>query len=99
MKTKSFILFSLVFILAIVLLFLPRKTIDSLPNKNEVESVSIKKDNEIVQTTDKDIISNIIDNIENARKTFRSSTNCVLQELSTQYCKEKVHTFAPEIFL
>ena len=26
-------------------------------------------------------------------------TICVLQELSTQYCKEKVHTFAPEIFL
>ena len=25
--------------------------------------------------------------------------NCVLQDLSTQYCKEKVHTFAPEIFL
>ena len=24
---------------------------------------------------------------------------CVLQDLSTQYCKEKVHTFAPEIFL
>ena len=75
MKTKSFILFSVVFILAIVLLFLPRRAIDILPNKNEVESVSIKKDNEIVQTTDKDIISNIIDNIENARKTFRSSTN------------------------
>ena len=27
------------------------------------------------------------------------STLCVLQDLSTQYCKEKVHTFAPEIFL
>ena len=26
-------------------------------------------------------------------------TPCVLQDLSTQYCKEKVHTFAPEIFL
>ena len=26
-------------------------------------------------------------------------TRCVLQDLSTQYCKEKVHTFAPEIFL
>ena len=25
--------------------------------------------------------------------------DCVLQDLSTQYCKEKVHTFAPEIFL
>ena len=24
---------------------------------------------------------------------------CVLHDLSTQYCKEKVHTFAPEIFL
>ena len=27
------------------------------------------------------------------------ATRCVLQDLSTQYCKEKVHTFAPEIFL
>jgi DNA-binding transcriptional MerR regulator len=27
------------------------------------------------------------------------SIECVLQDLSTQYCKEKVHTFAPEIFL
>ena len=25
--------------------------------------------------------------------------NCVLQDFPTQYCKEKVHTFAPEIFL
>ena len=24
---------------------------------------------------------------------------CVLQDFPTQYCKEKVHTFAPEIFL
>ncbi|MDE1550043.1 ATP-binding cassette domain-containing protein [Jeotgalibaca caeni] len=24
---------------------------------------------------------------------------CVLQDIPTQYCKEKVHTFAPEIFL
>ena len=29
----------------------------------------------------------------------KSGVPCVLQELSTQYCKEKVHTFAPEIFL
>lgn len=28
-----------------------------------------------------------------------NSSGCVLQDLSTQYCKEKVHTFAPEIFL
>lgn len=28
-----------------------------------------------------------------------SQRECVLQDLSTQYCKEKVHTFAPEIFL
>ena len=27
------------------------------------------------------------------------NNTCVLQDLSTQYCKEKVHTFAPEIFL
>ena len=26
-------------------------------------------------------------------------TSCVLQDFPTQYCKEKVHTFAPEIFL
>ena len=26
-------------------------------------------------------------------------TPCVLQDFPTQYCKEKVHTFAPEIFL
>ena len=26
-------------------------------------------------------------------------TYCVLQDFPTQYCKEKVHTFAPEIFL
>ena len=25
--------------------------------------------------------------------------SCVLQDIPTQYCKEKVHTFAPEIFL
>ena len=37
--------------------------------------MATKKDNEKVQSTDKDIISNIIDNIENARKTFRSSIN------------------------
>ncbi len=30
---------------------------------------------------------------------LRNSSLCVLQDLSTQYCKEKVHTFAPEIFL
>ena len=27
------------------------------------------------------------------------TTVCVLQDFPTQYCKEKVHTFAPEIFL
>ena len=30
---------------------------------------------------------------------YDSDIVCVLQDLSTQYCKEKVHTFAPEIFL
>ena len=31
--------------------------------------------------------------------SMEAATRCVLQDLSTQYCKEKVHTFAPEIFL
>ena len=30
---------------------------------------------------------------------YVADESCVLQDLSTQYCKEKVHTFAPEIFL
>ena len=30
---------------------------------------------------------------------FLIGINCVLQDFPTQYCKEKVHTFAPEIFL
>ena len=29
----------------------------------------------------------------------KSIVCCVLQDFPTQYCKEKVHTFAPEIFL
>ncbi len=33
----------------------------------------------------------------NLQVNFRRS--CVLQDFPTQYCKEKVHTFAPEIFL
>ena len=30
---------------------------------------------------------------------LNSPADCVLQDFPTQYCKEKVHTFAPEIFL
>ena len=30
---------------------------------------------------------------------FAIRCRCVLQDFPTQYCKEKVHTFAPEIFL
>lgn len=30
---------------------------------------------------------------------FEKAKSCVLQEIPTKYCKEKVHTFAPEIFL
>ena len=31
--------------------------------------------------------------------TGEVGVTCVLQDFPTQYCKEKVHTFAPEIFL
>ena len=32
-------------------------------------------------------------------KKIKADLVCVLQDFPTQYCKEKVHTFAPEIFL
>ena len=38
-------------------------------------------------------------NLDQKMKVTIVDENCVLQDLSTQYCKEKVHTFAPEIFL
>ena len=59
---------------------------------------------EQIQTIDS-LISheNLQQNLEIINLTEIKSTNdrlrCVLQDLSTQYCKEKVHTFAPEIFL
>ena len=40
-----------------------------------------------------------IKEIYNLYKFDKNISKCVLQDLSTQYCKEKVHTFAPEIFL
>ena len=44
------------------------------------------------------VISTII-SVVSSKYTLRPIQLCVLQDFPTQYCKEKVHTFAPEIFL
>ena len=41
----------------------------------------------------------LIEQLRNEEHFTNQGSYCVLQDLSTQYCKEKVHTFAPEIFL
>ena len=50
------------------------------------------------KTTTESVLAESITN-ESSISEVAESSSCVLQDFPTQYCKEKVHTFAPEIFL